>query len=42
MLARIVGMLTKLVQMYSDEQGLKEDKIPYRVDKPDESSQSSS
>ncbi len=32
MLARIVGMLTKLVQIYSDDQRLKEDEIPYRAE----------
>ena len=31
MLARVVGMLTKLVQLYSDEQRLKEDEGEYRV-----------
>lgn len=32
MLARIVGMLTKLVQMFSVEPGLKEEAPEYRVD----------
>jgi four helix bundle protein len=31
MLARIVGMLTKLVQRYSEEQLLKEDEVEYRA-----------
>ena len=31
MLARIVGMLTKLVQLYSDDQRLKEDEVEYRT-----------
>ena len=41
MLARTVGMLTKLVQMFSDEPGLREDEVPYRAKDPDEASQSS-
>ena len=32
MLARIVSMLTKLIQRYSDDQGLKEDEIEYRAE----------
>ena len=36
MLARIVAMLTKLVQRYSDEQALKEDQVEYRgADQPE-------
>jgi len=31
MLARVVGMLTKLVQLYSDDQRLKEDEAEYRT-----------
>ena len=31
MLARIVGMLTKLIQRYSDEQRLNEDEVEYRA-----------
>ena len=32
MLVRIVAMLTKLVQMYSDDQRLREDEIQYRTE----------
>jgi|SRR6267378_965595 len=32
MLSRIFAMLTKLVQIYSDEPRLKEDELPYRVE----------
>ena len=32
MLARIVGMLTKLVRLYSDDTQLKEDEVEYRAD----------
>ncbi len=31
MLARVVGMLTKLVQLYSDDERLKEDEAEYRT-----------
>ena len=31
MLARIVGMLTKLVQLYSDDERLKEDEVEYQA-----------
>jgi four helix bundle protein len=34
MLIRIVSMLTKLVQMYSEENRLKEDEVGYRIDDP--------
>ena len=34
MLARIVSMLTKLIQRYSDDQGLKEDEVDYRTVPP--------
>ena len=34
MLARIVGMLTKLVQIFSDEYGVKEDEVNYRAESP--------
>src|SRR5258708_27865593 len=33
MLVRIVGMLTKLVQLYCEDQRLKEEAVEYRVDK---------
>ena len=32
MLARVVGMLTKLVRLYSDDTQLKEDEVEYRGD----------
>ncbi len=42
-LVRIVAMLTKLVQMYSEETKLREDEIEYTtVEVPDQSSSSSS
>jgi four helix bundle protein len=31
-LARIVGMLTKLVQLYSNDARLKDDEVEYRID----------